>query len=82
MDNSSGHGKMAENSLNVYNMSVHWGGKQSTMHDTIVHEVGGYYYNDHMQLQVGDVQTMKFLHDHSGPFYLDKSERKRLKKIQ
>lgn len=80
MDNSSGHGKMAENALNVYNMSVQWGGKQSKMHHTIVHDVGGYYYNDPMKLQVGDIQPMIFLRDHSGPFFLDKSERKRLKK--
>ena len=78
MDHSSGHGGMKEDALNVHNMSVWWGGKQATMHHTIVPEVGIYDYNDKMKLASGDIQHMVFTNKHDGPFYMDHTERKQI----
>ena len=66
MDQSSGHGKRAGDSLHAPSMSVKYGGLQPKMHPTVVQEVGPY----HPQLTVGDTQSMVFLRGDKGPFNL------------
>ena len=42
LDQSSGHGRMRQGSLNEKNMSVKWGGQQDKFRDTIIEELGPY----------------------------------------
>src|SRR3954471_14368542 len=49
-DNSSSHAKLADDTLNVANMNLNPGGKQSIMRDTVFN---------------GQIQTMVFPSDHS-----------------
>ena len=71
LDQSSGHGRMREGTLNVNTMSVRWGGCQEKMRDTIIKEVGPYP----SILQIGDIQRMVFEEQDSGPFYLPNNHR-------
>jgi len=70
-DQSSGHGKMREGSLNVHNMGVRWGGKQEILRKTKIEETGPYQ----CILKVGDEQNMKFVDTDDGPFYLHNNHR-------
>ena len=54
LDQSSGHGKMREGSLNVNSMGEIWGGRQQILRKIIIKEVGPYQ----KLLHVGDEQSM------------------------
>jgi len=41
-DHSCGHDHQREDGLNVENMSINFGGKQTFMHDTLIKQKGGY----------------------------------------
>ena len=56
LDQSSGHGRMREGSLNVNLMSLKFGGKQDNLRDTTIKEIGPY----HHILEIGDTQSMCF----------------------
>ena len=71
LDQSSGHGKMREGSLNTNLMSMKFGGKQERMRDTTIKEIGPYQ----CLLKVGDSQSMCFKESDDGPFYLPVDER-------
>jgi len=75
MDQSSGHGRMREGALNANNMSVRYGGCQEKLRDTKIRDVGTYPRT----LEIGDVQSMVFLVDDDGPFYLSAAEKCRYK---
>ena len=75
MDQSSGHGKKMEGSLNAGDMSVRFGGNQQKMHNTTINELGTYP----AQLKVGDIQSLTFTDEDAGPFYLSDEEREGLK---
>ena len=66
LDQSSGHGRMREGSLNANVMSSKFGGKQEKLRDTQIKEVGPYQ----AVLEVGSVQSMSFKEGDRGPFYL------------
>ena len=71
LDQSSGHGKMREGSLNINLMSVKFGGKQEKLRNTKIQEIGPY----RGILKVGDEQLMCFCDDDKGPFYLNNNHR-------
>ena len=56
LDQSSGHGRIQEGSLNVNLMNKNFGGKQHKLRDTKIKELGPYQHT----LQVGDTQSMSF----------------------
>ena len=66
LDQSSGHGKMREGSLNVNSMGMRWDGRQQILRKTITKEVGPY----RRLFNVGDQQAMVFEEGDGGPFYL------------
>ena len=70
MDQSSGHGRMREDALNVNQMSVKWGGKQSKLRKTTLLDIGPYP----CLLKIGDEQEMVFKEGDTGPFYMSTNE--------
>ena len=66
LDQSSGHGRMIQGSLNEKNISVKRGGQQDKLRDTIIKELGPYQ----SVLNIGDEQRMIFTEDNDEPFYL------------
>jgi len=58
---------MREDSLIASNMNVSYGGVVSTMHDTILKEIGPFTPS----LSVGSTQKMNFVDTDDGPFWLD-----------
>ena len=73
MDQSSGHGRMREGSLNANLMNKNFGGKQGKLRDTKIKDVGPY---PHI-LQIGDTQSMVFDEGSSGPFYVKEAQKKK-----
>ena len=65
-DQSSGHKKYREDSLNIKNINVSYGGKNTRMRDTVIKEVGPYP----AMLKVGETQKMCFTEEDEGPFWL------------
>jgi len=55
---------MREDGLAVANMNVSYGGAVTTMHNTVIREVGTHTPT----LNVGNVQTMVFKEHDAGPF--------------
>ena len=66
LDQSSGRGRMREGSLNENLMSSRFGGKQGTLRNSEIKEIGPYQ----SILNVGDIQHMNFRDGDRGPFYL------------
>ena len=72
LDQSSGHGKMREGSLNVNSMRVRCGGCQENLRETKIKEVGPYP----SIFQIRDVQRMIYDEQDLRPFYLSDNHRK------
>lgn len=72
MDQRSGHGRMMDGTLNANMMSVRFGGKQSTLRNTTIQDVGTYKWI----LDFGDEQSMFFSEEDEGTFYLDPEEQR------
>ena len=70
-DQSSGHTKLRSDGLHVGSMNMSYGGATTSMHDTIVNEVGPYKST----LNIGHKQVMNFTNTDEGPFWLT-SEKK------
>ena len=71
MDQSSGHGRMRDGSLNINTMNKKWGGKQKTLRKSVLEDVGPFpqrIYN------VGDVQEFNFVDEDIGPFDMNGEE--------
>ena len=66
LDQSSGHGRQREGSLNANLMNKNFGGKQGKLRDTIIKDLGPY----HHILLLGDTQSMIFNEVDPGPFYM------------
>ena len=71
-DQSSGHGRMKEGSLNANLMNNVFGGKQSKLMDTKIKDLGPY----HHILQIGDTQSMVFNEGSTSPFYIQEAHKK------
>ena len=67
LNQSSGHGKMQEGSLNINSMSAKFGGKQEKLRNTKIQEIDPYWGI----LRVRDEQLICFCDDDMGPFYLN-----------
>jgi len=65
-DCSSSHKGLASNALNIHNMNVHPGRKQTQMHDTII-PLNNPPPKDGMFDMHGHVQTMIFPDNHTDP---------------
>ena len=70
-DQSSGHTKLRSDGLNVGSMNVSYGGATTSMHDTIISEVGPHTPT----LNIGDTQVMYYTDTDDGPFWLTLQER-------
>jgi hypothetical protein len=69
-DHSCGHDRGREDELNVANMQVMWGGKQSKVRLTEIKEEAGFLGPHSPQLKVGDIQYMQFQESDVGPYYM------------
>jgi hypothetical protein len=67
-DNSCGHDRQWEDGLNVENMSIGYGGKQSRLRPSLMKQVDGYLGSFNQKLNTGDTQTMVFSANDDGPF--------------
>jgi hypothetical protein len=68
IDQSSGHLKYEDDSLQATNLNAKWGGSQSVMRDSkIANE--SYLGPNFKLLRVGDIQKMQFDESSKGPFY-------------
>ena len=65
-DQSSGHTKLTSDGLHVGSMNVSYGGATTSMHDTVINEVGPY----ESLLDIGQKQLMNFSESDEGPFWL------------
>ena len=74
-DHSCGHDHQREDGLNVENMSINFGGKQTFMHDTLIKEKEGYLGLHPRILNPRDVQHMIFQGNDMGPFWLSERDR-------
>jgi hypothetical protein len=70
-DHSSGHAKRSENSLSAKDMKANYGGKQPSMHPTIIYQAEGILglFEHAKMLKVGDTQWMDFAANPRGPFW-------------
>ena len=66
MDQSRGHPNMREGTLNTNNMSVRYGGRQGILRETKIRYIGTYPE----KLDIDNSQSMVFLEEEDGPFYL------------
>ncbi len=69
-DRSCGHDRGWEDGLNVANIQVMWGGKQSKVRLTEIKEEAGFLGPHSPQLKVGDIQYMQFQESDVGPYYM------------
>jgi hypothetical protein len=74
-DHSCGHNRQRDDGLNVENMSIGYGGKQSRLHPSLIKQVDGYLGSFNRKLNIGDTQTMIFSADDDGPFWMIPTER-------
>ena len=70
-DHSCGHDHRREDGLNVANMLVMWGGKQSKVRVTEIKDEAGFLGPHSPKLKVGDMQHMQFQREEKGPYYMD-----------
>ena len=78
VDHSCGHDRQKPDGLNVGEMNSGYGGKQRHIHDTVI--VKGCLGKFESIMSVGDTQSMVFLPNDDGPFYMSENERAELKK--
>ena len=79
-DHSSGHDKLRPNGLNANNMNKFYGGEQNKMRRSEIKNamyLGPFLHTN--KLQIGDQQSMQYLPDDTGPFYLDDAKKQELK---
>jgi hypothetical protein len=74
-DHSCGHDHGREDGLNVANMSVMWGGKQSKDRVIEIKDETGFLGPHSPKLKVGDMQHMQFQEEDEGPYYMDPIQR-------
>ena len=83
-DHSNGHDRLRPDGLNVNKISKYFGGKQPHMRNTTIEDESylGPYNHKH-KLKVGDVQSMSWIEDEKGPYYMNTriAESKKLDKI-
>ena len=78
LDQSSGHGRQREGSLNANLMNQTFGGKQVKLRDsTKIKDLGPY----HHILQLGDTQSMIFTEVDADPFYMHEAHTKKYDQI-
>jgi hypothetical protein len=74
-DQSSGHCRKRTDGLNVICMNSDWGGMQKKMRDTTITD--GCLGTFNAKLTIGDVQSLIFLEDDTGPHYVRRNCNKR-----
>ena len=75
-DHSNGHDRLSPDALSPTLIRKEFGGKQPFMRSSIIKDpsyLGPFQHNN--ILKVGDIQTMKFAEDDTGPFYMTERER-------
>ena len=76
-DHSQGHARKREGALNAMHMSRSFGGAQLTMRDTVIMSDNGFLGKHSPCLQVGDIQSLVFTPEDTGPWYLSSEQRER-----
>jgi hypothetical protein len=69
-DHSQGHARRRDNALSAQHMSKSYGGAQPMMRETTILAEEGFLGPHLPELRVGDTQSMIFIADDSGPWYL------------
>jgi hypothetical protein len=74
-DHSQGHARRRDNALSAQHMSKSYGGVQPMMRETTILAEEGFLGPHLPELRVGDTQSMIFLANDSGPWYLTPEQR-------
>ncbi len=74
-DHSQGHARRRDNAVSAQHMSKSYGGAQPTMRETKILAEEGFLGPHLPDLRVADTQSMIFLTDDSGPWYLTRDQR-------